>query len=254
MRSNLEYALLASRTGTAPGHRTLDQLWKALSRFERAQLEREAAALAGAGVRVASVGGDWPLFHCGPYELLGEQLVAVCGPAQAPPDAVRLAEVTARAAVDRGAAVVTGDTAGPEAAAHAAAVAAGGLAVTVLAEGMAPAAGQRHVVVSRCAPGQPWSVDAAMARNATIADLCTTLVAVCAAGSGATIDAGMRALAAGRPVLAVGATPGSRLLVDYGAVAAVDEVELLWWLDTRLVPGGGAAQARPAVAAAALPC
>jgi hypothetical protein len=250
----MESALLAARTGAAPRRGSPDQHWMALSLFERGRLEREAAALTGRGVRVTPSDGRRPLFHTGPYESIGEQVVAVCGPVQAPPDAVWLAEVAARAAVDHGAAVVTGDTAGPEAAAHAAAVAAGGLAVTVLAEGIVPAADQRHVVVSACAPGQPWSVDAVMARNATIVDLCTALVAVCPAGTGATVDAGMRALAAGRPVLTIGATPGGRLLVDYGAFAAVDEVELLWWLDTRLTPAPGAAVCARPTAVAALPC
>jgi hypothetical protein len=73
-----------------------------------------------------------------------------------------------------------------------------------------------------------------MACNATIARLCTLLVAICAGSTGATLDAGVRALAAGRPVLAVGATAGSRLLVAYGATAAVDEIELTWWLGRQL--------------------
>ena len=107
-------------------------------------------------------------------------------------------------------------------------------------------ANPRHVTVSPCAPGQPWSVDATLARNAVIAELCTALVAVAASGTGATLDAGMRALAAGKPVLAIGATSGSRLLVDYGATAASDELELAWWLNTRL--GAEPAMARvPAV-------
>jgi predicted Rossmann fold nucleotide-binding protein DprA/Smf involved in DNA uptake len=160
-----------------------------------------------------------------------------------------VAEAAARWAAATGATVIAADTDGPERAAVRAALDAGGLAVSVLAEGIrraepsrgraveataALSTGAAHVVLSPCAPEQPWSVDAAMACNATIARLCTALVAIRAGGTGATLDAGMRVLAAGRPVLAVGATAGSRLLVDYGATAAVDEVELMWWLGTRL--------------------
>lgn len=111
-----------------------------------------------------------------------------------------------------------------------------------------PLVTDRLVTVSPCAPGQPWSVDAAMACNATIAEMCTALVAVDAGSTGATLDAGMRALAAGRPVVAVGATRGSRLLVDHGATAAADELELTWWLNTRL-----RAAARATATAAARP-
>jgi len=86
-------------------------------------------------------------------------------------------------------------------------------------------------MVSQVPPGLPWSIDTAMARNATLAGLCTALVAVAAASTGTTVDAGQRALAAGKPVLAVGDTAGSRLLVDHGATPARDHVELAWWLD-----------------------
>jgi|GEM_PF-5345541 len=239
MRSSLEYALLAAKTGTMPRRRNLDQLWAALRPFERAQLEREAGQLAGRGVRAAPGDGGWPLFHTGPYESIGRRVLAVCAPREAGPAATALAELAARAAVAAGAAVLAGDAEGPETAAVAAALAAGGLAVSVQAEGLGSAAGSRNrVAVSPSAPGQPWSMDAAMACNAAIARLCTALVAICAGSTGATVDAAMRALAAGHPVLAVGATAGSRLLVDYGATAAVDEVELMWWLDTRFADAG----------------
>ena len=252
MRSSLGYALLAARLGTAWRRRPLDLVWAALTPAERAHLEREAGVLAARGVRATSPDEYGPLFHTGPYEAIGPRVLAVCGAREARGSAVPLAELAARLAVQAGATVIAGDTEGAEAAAVATALDAGGLAVSVLSEGLghdepdragpagapsrdrSPAAGVRHVIVSPCAPGQPWSVDAAMARNAAIAELCTALVAIGAAGTGATLDAGMRALAAGRPVLAVGATAGSRLLVDYGATAAVDEIELTWWLNTRL--------------------
>ena len=244
MCSILRDALLAARVGTARHTRSLDLLWAALTPFERAQLEREADELAAGGVRAALRDGGEPLFHTGPYGSIGSRVLAVCAQREAGAHTTRLAEQAARCAATTGATVIAADTDGPERAAVRAALDAGGLAVSVLAEGIRQAkptrrrvgapAGGRHVVVSPCAPEQPWSLDAAMACNATIARLCTALIAIGAGGTGATLDAGMRALAARRPVLAVGATAGSRLLVDYGATAAVDEIELLWWLGTRL--------------------
>lgn len=234
-------ALLVARLGTAQRRRSLDLVWAALTPAERVLVEREVDRLAGHGVRAAVPDGLGPLFHTGPYESIGQRVLAVCGPREAGSAAVQLAELAARRAVKAGATVIAGDTEGPETAAVEAALDAGGLAVSVLAEGLAlavpagvVAAGGRQVTLSPCAPGQPWSVDAAVARNATIAGLCSALVAVEPGGTGAALDAGMRALGAGRPVLAVGATAGTRLLVDYGATAATDELEVMWWLNTRL--------------------
>ncbi len=245
MRSNLLNAVLAARAKVDPGSlvgeasrssRSLDRVWAALSQFERAQLEREVDGLAVRGVRAALLGGSEPLFYSGPLESAGSRVLAVCGPREAGADAVGLARRAAETAADTGVTVLTGDTEGLEAAASRAALDRGGLAVSVLAEGFTPASTRPApglVAVTPCAPGRPWSVESAMARNTTIAGLCTALVAICAGSTGATLDVGMRALAAGRPVLAVGATAGTRLLVDYGATAATDEVELAWWLQTR---------------------
>jgi len=236
MRSNLGCAVLAARTGAR--RRSLDLVWAALSPAERAHLEREVDALDSDGVR-AEWAGDTPLFYAGPLESIGPRVLAVCGARELRQDGVRLAERAARGAVAAGATVIAGDTEGAETAAVATALRHGGLAVSVLAEGIRQAPSRPEaglVTVSPSAPDQPWSVDAAMARNATIARMCTALVAIGAGGTGATLDAGMRALAAGRQVLAVGATAGSRLLVDYGATAALDEVELTWWLDRVVAP------------------
>ena len=261
MRSNILNAVLASRAlvgGAGPRTSTsLDRVWTSLSQFERAQLEREADALTASGVRAALLGVADPLFYSGPLESAGAQVLAVCGPREADGEAIRLARRAAEAAAAAGVTVLSGDTDGLEAAALRAALDRGGLAVSVLAEGFTTAAARPEpglVAVTPCAPGRRWSVESAMARNATIAGLCTALVAICAAGTGATLDAGMRALDAGRPVLALGPTAGTRLLVDYGATAATDEVELAWWLQTRtgthLGTGRPHGVATPAVAAA----
>jgi ATP:corrinoid adenosyltransferase len=269
MCSSLRQALLAARTGGGRrSERELDQVWAALSPTERGLLEREVDALARRGVG-AELGPEGPVFHVGPYAALGGgPMLAVCGAREA--GGVELAERAARLAVDAGAAVMTGDAEGPETAALRVTLERGGLGVRVLAEGFAPGSGSGWpgapagvgrgapegsgvapsgvpgvrpsgrvrpvgdaaglVTVSPCAPGQPWSVDGVLARNAVLAGMCTALVAIGAGGTGAVLDAGMRALGRGRPVLAVGATRGTRLLVDYGATAAVDELELTWWL------------------------
>ncbi|HEY0637984.1 MAG TPA: DNA-processing protein DprA [Pseudonocardiaceae bacterium] len=242
MRSNMLDAVLASRTGARRG-RSLDRVWAAMTPFERGYVERQVAAQRAAGVRCTLIGGTEPLFYSGPLADAGTRVLAVIGQRDGSGDAVRLAERAARSAATAGVTVLSGDGEGPERAALAAAVQAGGLAITVLAEGFGPHGATspswvRHPVrlvsVTPCGPCQPWSMDTALARNATIAGLCTAMVVINPAGSGAVLDAAMRALAAGRPVLAVGQTPGAHLLVDYGAVPATDEIELAWWLHTRV--------------------
>lgn len=252
MRSIIESVLLAARVGTAWRRGSLERVWATLTPFERAKLAHEADDLSACGIQAAFSQSGEPVFYTGPYGSIGPRVLAVCGPSAASGcaasgTAVELAEQAARWAVGTGATVVASDIGGSDSAAVRAALDAGGLAISVLAEGFgdgtagsADPHGQssgvaaRHITLSPCAPGQPWSVDTAMACNATIAYLCTAMVAVDAANTGATLDAGMRALGAGRPVLAVGATPGSRLLVDYGSTAAIDEIELMWWLSTQL--------------------
>jgi DNA processing protein len=254
MCSNMLAAVLASRSlgGSRPrSARSVDRLWAAMSPFERVQLEREVESLTTRGVRATLMGGVEPLFYLGPLESAGSRVLAVLGPREARPESVRLARHAATVAVASGTAVLSGDAGGLEAEALRSALDSGGLAISVLAEGFSSTVRRPErglVRVTPCAPGMSWTVESAMARNATIAGLCTALVAVDAAGTGATLDAGMRALAAGRPVLAVGATAGSRLLVDYGAMAATDEVELAWWLQTRTGTdlGTGFGTGRPA--------
>lgn len=236
MRSSLIAAILATSTGAAPRPRSLDLVWAALSPTQRMRFEREAARLASEGVQATPLAEGPPLFHTGLLGAVGRHVLAVCA-APGAVSGVTLARRAAQVAVGRGVAVLAGDTDGPEAAAVQAALECGGYALSVLAQGirLAPAAAAPGLVtVSPCAPDQPWSMDAAMARNAAVVRLCTALVAIGAGNTGATLDVAMRALVAGRPVLAVGATPGSRLLVDYGADAAADELELVWWLE-RLV-------------------
>jgi DNA processing protein len=234
----------------------LDRLLADMRPHELAALERQAESLHARRVRAVLIGDEgypaslaWSpdappaLFHRGPVELLGRPAVAICGANEADDGALVAAEAAARLAVDAGMVVVTGDPVGVAGAALRAAVEHGGRAAVVLPEGIRrirlgePAVdvgSGRVVVLSQFPPEQPWSVGGAMARNATMAALCTAMVAVAPGSTGVTLDAGQRALGAGKPVLTVGDTHGSRLLVDRGATPARDRIELSWWFD-RLV-------------------
>jgi predicted Rossmann fold nucleotide-binding protein DprA/Smf involved in DNA uptake len=261
MRSNLVKAILAARGGRRVGGllrrhgpTVLDRLMARMRPDERAAFDRQAGTLQAWRVRAVLLGDagypptlagspDAPaaLFHIGPIELLGRPALAVCGAHEGDDGELIAAKTAARIAVDSGLAIVSGDWGGVGGAAVLAALRHGGTAGVVLAEvigqrrhdlpGDPQVDSDRLVMVSQVPPGLPWSVDTAMARNATLAGLCTALVAVAAGSTGATIDAGQRVLAAGKPVLAVGDTPGSRLLVDHGATPARDHIELAWWLD-----------------------
>jgi DNA processing protein len=265
MRLNLVRAVFAAHGGRRVnrllrrhGPAELDRLMALMRPDERITFDRQADTLHASRVhavllgdagypRVLAESPDAPaaLFHAGPIELLGRPVLAVCGAHEGGgvgDGKLIAAKTAARIAVDSGLAVVSGDLGGVGGAAVLGALRRGGTAGVVLAEvigqgrrgdlpGGAALDPDRLVIASQVPPGLPWSIDTAMARNATLAGLCTALVAVAAGSTGATIDAGQRALAAGKPVLAVGDTAGSRLLVDHGATPARDHVELAWWLD-----------------------
>ena len=173
------------------------------------------------------------LFYVGRIERVGRAW-AICGGPEAG-SAQALAAEAAGIAVAAGYCVVSGNAHGVEATVLDVAVERGGFSVAVLPEGIrhlreSPRSSANRLVISQFAPHQPWSVGAAMARNATIAGMSDALIAVGAGGVGGTLDAGLRALELRRPVVAVGDTPGSHLLVDYGAWLARDRFELAWWL------------------------
>jgi DNA processing protein len=247
------------------GPAVLDRLMASMRPDEQAEFERQAGTLQAGQVQAVLLGDagypralaespDAPaaLFHVGPIELLERPVLVVCGSHESGGGAgdvsdgeLIAARTAARIAVDSGLAVVSGDRGGVGGAAVSTALRRGGTAAVVLAEAIGqggrgsliggaapdPAHSGHLVMASQVPPGLPWSIDTAMARNATLAGLCTALVAVAAGSTGATIDAAQRALAAGKPVLAVGDTAGSRLLVDHGATPARDHIELEWWLD-----------------------
>lgn len=145
---------------------------------------------------------------------------------------------------------------------HLAALDLGGTTVIVLAEGfmhfrVKKAFGDsfdpdRVLVLSQFAPRQPWHVGSAMTRNAVIAGLGRALVVIEANGSGGTLDAGLQALAVGRPVLALefenGPTPdGNRVLIERGAIPVRRPSELTRTIGEMADPLGAAETLRLAL-------
>lgn len=244
MRSSLACAVMSTRYGSRAARLLCTYGRAALPSGQRVELDREVDQLTERGVEAVLLGDPgYPsrlaacpappaaLFYAGRIELVDRPTLAVSGAPEADGTALSLAAQAARLAVEAGMGVVTGGTRGVDSAA-AAAAASGGVCTTVLAEGIryrGPDLDGR-VTISEFPSDQAWTVGAAMARNATIVGLSDALVAIGAGSTGGTLDAGLRALALGRPVLAIGRGSGSRLLVDYGATAAADAVELVWWL------------------------
>jgi len=205
----------------------------------------DALVAMGAGVLVYGLGA-YPraltelrtpppiLFHLGNVELLKTSAVGMCGSRSASPAGLEAARSCGLAVAGANLTIVSGYATGVDTQTHLAALDSGGSTIIVLAEGLtrfrvkAAFRGamdlSRVLVLSQFAPRRSWDVGAAMTRNGTIAALGRALVVVEAREKGGTLDAGMQALAIGRPVLALeyqtGPMPaGNRLLIEAGAVA-----------------------------------
>jgi DNA processing protein len=137
--------------------------------------------------------------------------------------------------------VISGYARGVDMAAHVAALNGGGDTVVVLPEGIKRFRVKRGefqdvwdpsrvLTVSQFSPTQPWSVSAAMARNSVIFGLGMALVVVEAGEKGGTLGAGMRALEANRPVVALefAEVPprGNVLLLRRGAISVRSRSQL----------------------------
>jgi DNA processing protein len=172
------------------------------------------------------------LFHLGNVELLKTSAVGMCGSRSVSPAGIEAARSCGLAVAGEGLTIVSGYAAGVDTETHLAALDSGGSTIIVLAEGithfrtkaafkerMDPS---RVLVLSQFPPRRTWDVGAAMTRNGIIAALGRALVVIEAGETGGTLDAGMQALAIGRPVLALryesGPTPaGNRMLIEAGA-------------------------------------
>lgn len=250
------------------GPAALDELAGALPAADRARLASEVDALVQAGISAVCLGepgypgrlaatadGPVALFYRGAIELADRPALAVCGARDGWHRHAEVAAAAAKCAVANGFTVLTGGAKGLDAMAAATALAEDGATVTVLPDGIrnagtgAPAGIEgRTLTLSQFPPSQGWSMDGAMERNTTVVGLAAGLVVIGAGSTGAVLDAGLRALDAGRPVFAVGETRGSQLLVDHGATAVRDHLELTWWLKRLAadLPGRAAPADRPA--------
>jgi DNA processing protein len=173
------------------------------------------------------------LFYKGDPSILEFSAVGMCGSRSASDAGLRAAEACGMAVAREGLTIVSGYARGVDTETHLAALRSDGRTIVVLAEGILHFRVKktfsddfdetRVLVLSQFPPRQPWSAGGAMVRNAVIAGLGRALVVIEAHDKGGTLDAGLQALAMGRPVLALefesSPTPeGNSILIRKGAI------------------------------------
>ena len=237
-----------------------------LSHAEKAELEKLSAELFDVDIDVALLPNDgFPralaslklppsmLFMKGNQALLGQPSVGMCGSRDVSPSGLEAARLCGREVARRGLTVVSGYARGVDTETHLAALEMNGNTIIVMAEGILKFRAkrvfeegippERSLVVSQFHPSATWSVGNAMTRNAVIVGLSKALVVIEARETGGTFDAGKRALALGRPVLAIvfgeSETPnGNRRLIHMGARPIPNTKTLIAELDTIGPPEG----------------
>lgn len=232
--------------GLRLGLEPLRRHWQGLAAAERAELDGQIAELVEHDVDVVlklddeypdqlrQIPGSPPmLFWRGDRKLLYHPGVGMCGSRQVSEAGLTAARVAGRRVAHEQLTIISGYAKGVDTETHIAAIESGGRTVIVLAEGILhfrtkrvfTNAGldleQRALVLSQFPPRQPWNVGAAMARNAIIAGLGHALIVIEAGATGGTLDAGKKALAMGRPVIALefsdGTPEGNQILFELGA-------------------------------------
>jgi DNA processing protein len=181
------------------------------------------------------------LFVWGNSSLLRSASIGMCGSRKASERGLIAARKCGGAIASSGLAIVSGYATGVDTETHLGALQAGGDTIIILAEGVLHFKRKRsfadvpfdesHVLaVSQFAPAQPWNVGAAMTRNAVIYGLGKALVVIEAGESGGTFQAGVGALHANKPVLALGfenETPrGNAVLIERGAIEVRTSMQL----------------------------
>lgn len=226
--------------------RDLAELSAQLSAADVKDAIEAAAALTARGVDVVmSRDREYPgrlldlrnpppvLFHWGNRALFDVPSVGMCGSRRATDSGLRAARACGEAVASLDLAIVSGYARGVDTETHLAALETGGRTVIVLAEGIShfrqkksfASTGlpeDRVLVVSQFPPSQTWNPGAAMTRNRVITGLSEALIVIEAGDRGGTLDAGLQALSAGRPVLALEfksmpTPPGNELLFAKGA-------------------------------------
>lgn len=232
--------------GLTEGLETAERFWTGLESDTRNAIETECATLLEQGVDVIPIedpryptklscirGAPPLLFAWGNEKLLSEASVGMCGSRNVSEKGLEAARVCGQEVTSHDFAIVSGYAKGVDSETQLASLEAGGRAIIVLAEGIRRFRvkrafrqvgfdSNRVLVLSQFPPSQVWNVGAAMARNAVIVGLGQALVVIEAGETGGTLDAGRRALAAGRPVLALefseGTPEGNKLLFEEGAL------------------------------------
>src|SRR5262249_35040469 len=246
------------------GVSALDARLESLAPEERGYVDHTACDLFEAGITGVLLGGpDYPatlaalraappaLFVQGGTGLLNDPGIGICGSRQTGPEGLRAARACSEAATDLGFVVTSGYARGVDMESHVTALGRGGRTIIVLAEGInrfsvkqgafgAVWDPSRAAVVSQFAPDARWHAGNAMARNVVIYGTVLGLVVVEAGTTGGTLDAGLRALAARRPVLTLefsDATPaGNTLLITKGATTITTRHDSIRRLRTLTTP------------------
>lgn len=195
--------------------------------------------------------------------------VAIVGTREASPYGIRVAERLAGACAEAGLVVVSGLARGVDAAAHRAAMAAGGATIGVQGTGvdvpypsshraLHDALTRQGTVVSEMEPGSTASPGCFPRRNRIIAALCSVTVVVEAGFKSGAINTASQALELGRTVAAVPGrideerAMGSNRLIRDGAqvIGDVDDLLSLFDLSTESIRAIEAGRARDATKAA----
>lgn len=185
------------------------------------------------------------LFVAGHADWLRQQpRVAVVGARKASPDGLKRAAKLARILVEHRAIVFSGLAEGIDAAAHVAAIEAGGRTVAVIGTPLGETYPAKHgalqerlmrdhLVVSQFAAGYPTTRKNFPLRNRTMALLCDASVIVEASDGSGSLSQGWEALRLGRPLFLMASIleqrdlAWPRTMLDYGAMVLREPEELL---------------------------
>jgi len=173
-----------------------------------------------------------PLYFAGELSLLSLPAIGFCGSRKSSEKGLDAVRDCCEQAALGGIAVVSGNAAGIDFAAHFTALASGGCTILVLPEGIhrfrirkemrSVWDWTRTLVVSQFEPDAPWSVFRAMERNELIIGLSRAMVVVEAGETGGTLSAGRATLKAGKPLYVAvyenmpENAPGNDLLLKIG--------------------------------------
>ena len=182
-----------------------------------------------------ALGDKAPSLHIlGNLTLLNLPGIGFCGSRKASDKSLETAVDCAEQAAEAGFTVISGNAAGIDAAAHRAALKAGGTTILVLPEGIdrfrvrkdlrAVWDWDRVLVISQYEPAAIWRADRAMTRNRVIIALSRAMIVIEAGTTGGTLNAGLSTLTAGKPLFVAvyehmeDTAPGNARLLGRGGI------------------------------------